>query len=153
MARPAGGTEFLEAAITQAANAQTIGELRMAQALLLPLKFGLSHDDTGVALRLSKNWTLRLGKRFGRIQSFDAQARTRKSLRNRARMPFEAEAALLAPYIKQAKQGGVIIVPALKPRSKWPWVAPWRDRRCTRCRIATVGASWRPTNSTRSQTR
>ena len=114
MARLAGGTEFLEAAITQAANAQTIGELRMAQALLLPLKFGLSLDDTGVALGLSKSWTLRLRKRFGRIQSGEEPPRTRKGLRNRARMTLEAEAALLAPYIEQAKQGGVIIVPPLK---------------------------------------
>ena len=29
-------------------------------------------------------------------------------------MTFEAEAALLAPHIEQAKQGGVIIVPPLK---------------------------------------
>ena len=120
MVRLAGGREFLEAAITQAANAQTIGELRMAQALLypeghkLPLKFGLSLDDTGIALGLSKSWTLRLRLRFGRIQSFDTPPRTRKGLRNRACMTFETEAALLAPYIEQAKQGGVIIVPPLK---------------------------------------
>ena len=114
MARLAGGSEYLDAAITQAANAKTIGELRMAQALLLPLKFGLSLDDAGVVLGVSKSWALRLRKRFGRIQSFDAQPRTRKGLRNRARMTFEAEAALLAPHIEQAKQGGVIIVPPLK---------------------------------------
>lgn len=114
MARLAGGSEYLDAAITQAANAKTIGELRMAQALLLPLKFGLSLDDAGVVLGVSKSWALRLRKRFGRIQSFDAQPKTRKGLRNRARMTFEAEAALLAPHIEQAKQGGVIIVPPLK---------------------------------------
>lgn len=114
MARLAGGSEYLDAAITQAANAKTIGELRMAQALLLPLKFGLSLDDTGVVLGVSKSWALRLRKRFGRIQSFDAQPKTRKGLRNRARMTFEAEAALLTPHIEQAKQGGVIIVPPLK---------------------------------------
>ena len=54
MARLAGGHEFLEAAVTQAANAKTISELRMAQALLMPLKFGLSLDDTSVALGLLK---------------------------------------------------------------------------------------------------
>ena len=63
---------------------------------------------------MSKSLALRLRKRFGRIQSFDAQPKTRKGLRNRARMTFEAEAALLAPHIEQAKQGGVIIVPPLK---------------------------------------
>ncbi len=114
MARLAGGGEYLDAAITQAANAKTIGELRMAQALLLPLKFGLSLDDAGLVLGVSKSWALRLRKRFGRIQSGEEQPKTRKGLRNRAHMTFEAEAALLAPHIEQAKQGGVIIVPPLK---------------------------------------
>jgi hypothetical protein len=63
MARPAGGHECVDAAITQAAQARTISELRMEQALLLPLKFGLSLDETGVALGLSKSWTLRLAGR------------------------------------------------------------------------------------------
>ena len=58
MARPARGHEFVDAAITQAAQAKTISELRMAQALLLPLKFGLSLDDTSVAVGRSKSWTL-----------------------------------------------------------------------------------------------
>jgi hypothetical protein len=114
MARLAGGSEYLDAAITQAASATSVDELRMAQALLLPLKFGLSLDDTGVVLGVSKSWTLRLRKRFGRIQSGEEQPKTRKGLRNRAHMTFETEAALLAPHIEQAKQGGVIIVPPLK---------------------------------------
>ena len=66
MARPARGHEFVDAAITQAAQPKTISELRMAHALLLPLKFGLSLDDTSVAVGRSKSWTLRLRKRFGR---------------------------------------------------------------------------------------
>lgn len=116
MARLAGGHKFLEAAVTQAANAKTISELRMAQALLMPLKFGLSLDDTSVALGLSKSWTLRLRQRFGRIQSGQEQPKTRQGLRNRARMTLEEEAALLAPYLDLARQGGVIIVPPLKAR-------------------------------------
>jgi len=114
MARPARGHEFVNAALTQAAQAKTISELRMAQALLMPLKFGLSLDDTSVALGLSKSWTLRLRKRFGRIQSGQEQPKTKKGLRNRARMTLEEEAAILAPYLKQAKEGGVIVVPPLK---------------------------------------
>lgn len=116
MARLAGGHEFLEAAVTQAANAKTISELRMAQALLMPLKFGLSLDDTSVALGLSKSWTFRLRQRFSRIQSGQEQPKSQQGLRNRARMTLEEEAALLAPYIEQAKQGGVIIVPPLKAK-------------------------------------
>lgn len=114
MARLAGGQEFLEAAITQAAKATTISELRMAQALLMPLKFGLSLEDTGVALGISKSWTLRLRQRFSRIQDGQEQPKSRMGMRNRARMTLEEEAALLAPFIEQAKQGGVIIVPPIK---------------------------------------
>ena len=105
MARPARGHEFVDAAITQAAQAKTISELRMAQALLLPLKFGLSLADTGVAVGLSKSWTLRLRTRFGRIQSGREQPKT-----------LEEEAAILAPYLEQAKEGGVIVVPPLKAK-------------------------------------
>ena len=116
MARLAGGHKFLEAAVTQAANAKTISELRMAQALLMPLKFGLSLDDTSMALGLSKSWTLRLRQRFGRIQSGQEQPKTQQGLRNRARMTLEEEAALLAPYLDLARQGGVIIVSPLKAK-------------------------------------
>ena len=116
MARPARGHEFLNAAITQAGQAKTISELRMAQALLLPLKFGLSLDDTSVVVGRSKSWTLRLRTRFGRIQSGQEQPKTKKGLRNRARMTLEEEAAILAPYLEQAKQGGVIVVPPLKAK-------------------------------------
>ena len=116
MARPARGHEFVEAAITQAAQAKTISELRMAQALLLPLTCGLSLDETGVALGLSKSWTLRLRKRFGRIQSGQEQPKTKQGLRNRARLTLEEEAAILAPFLEQAKQGGVIVVPPLRAK-------------------------------------
>lgn len=116
MARLAGGHKFLEAAVTHAANAKTASELRMAQALLIPLKFGLSLDDTSIALGISKSWTFRLRQRFGRIQGGQKPPRRKQELRNRARMTLEEEAALLAPYIEQAKQGGVIIVPPLKAK-------------------------------------
>lgn len=114
MARPARGHEFVDAAITQAAQAKTISELRMAQALLLPLKFGLSLDDTSVAVGRSKSWTLRLRKCCGRIQSGQEQPKTKQGLRNRARMTLEEEAAILAPFLEQAKEGGVIVVPPLR---------------------------------------
>lgn len=88
----------------------------MAQAWLLPLKLGLSFDDTSVAVGLSKSWTLRLRTRFGRIQSGQEQPKTKKGLRNRARMTLEEEAAILAPYLEQAKAGGVMVVPPLNAK-------------------------------------
>jgi hypothetical protein len=116
MARPARGHEFVDAASTQAAQAKTSSELRMAQAVLLPLQCGLSLDETGVAVGLSKRWTLRLRKRFGRIQSGQEQPKTTRGLRNQARRTLEEEAALVAPYLEQAKEGGMIIVPPLKAK-------------------------------------
>ena len=114
MARLAGGQAFLETAIAHAAKASTISELRMAQAVLIPLKFGLSLEDTGVALGISKSWTLRLRQRFSRIQGGQEQPKSKTGMRNRARMTLEEEAALLAPFIEHAKRGGVIIVPPIK---------------------------------------
>jgi hypothetical protein len=73
-----GRHKFLEAAVTQTANAKTTNELRMAHALLMPLKFGLSLDDTSVVLGLSKSWTLRLRQRFSRIQSGQEQLATHR---------------------------------------------------------------------------
>jgi hypothetical protein len=116
MARPARGHEVVDAAIMQAAQAKTISALRMAQAWLRPVKFGLSLADTGVAVGLSKSWTLRLRTRLGRIQSGQEQPKTKKGLRNRARMTLEEEAAILAPYLEQANEGGVLGVPPLNAK-------------------------------------
>ncbi len=46
MARPATGREFVEAAKERIAAAKTVDALRAAQALLLPLEFGLSLEQT-----------------------------------------------------------------------------------------------------------
>ena len=88
----------------------------MAQALLLSLKFGLSLDDTSVAVGRSKSWTLRLRKRFGRIQSGQEQSKIKQGLRNRARMTLEEEAVILALFLEQAKEGGVIVMPLLRAK-------------------------------------
>jgi len=123
------------------------------QALLLPLMFGLSLDDTSVAVGRSNNWTLRLRKRFGRIQSGQEQPKTEQGLRNRARMTLEEAADVLAPYLEQAKEGGVIVVPPLK--------AKLEDAVGRSLAISTVYAmlhrhGWRkldPTSSTPNQAR
>ena len=105
------------------------------------LEFGLSLDETGVVLGLSKSWTLRLRKRFGRLQTGEEKPKTKRGLRHPARMTFEAEAALLEPPIELAKQGGVVIVQPLKIQIETVLGIPWRCQRCTRCCTATVGVS------------
>ena len=48
MARPATGREFVETAKARIASAKTVDALRAAQALLLPLEFGLSLEQTAI---------------------------------------------------------------------------------------------------------
>ena len=115
MARPATGREFIEAAKEQIASAKTADALRAAQALLLPLEFGLSLEQTATAIGLSKRWTGKLRARFQRVRmGIEQPAKTKKQLRNHARMTWDEEAKFLAPFIDKAQHAGVIIVPPLQ---------------------------------------
>ena len=114
MARPATGHEFIEAAKEQIASAKTVDALRAAQALLLPLEFGLSLEQTATATGLSKSWAGKLRTRFQRIATGTEQAKTQKGLRNHARMTLDEEAKFLAPFIDKAQHAGILIVPPLQ---------------------------------------
>jgi transposase len=114
MARPATGREFIEAAKEQIASTKSADALRAAQALLLPLEFGLSLEQTATAIGLSKSRTGKLRTRFQRIETGAEQPKTKKGLRNHARMTLDEEAKFLAPFIDKARNAGIIIVPPLK---------------------------------------
>ena len=88
MARPATGREFVEAAKERIASAKTVDALRAAQALLLPLEFGLSLEQTATIIGLSKSRTGKLRTRFQRIETGQEQVQTKKGLRNHARIYF-----------------------------------------------------------------
>ena len=64
MARPARGAEVLDMAQEMILHAQTIDELRQAQAVVLPLAYGLSLEQTARAIGQSVGWTCRLRNRF-----------------------------------------------------------------------------------------
>ena len=66
MARPATGNGFIEAAKAQIASAKSADALRAAQALLLPLEFGLSIEQTAIVIGLSKSQTTKIRTRFQR---------------------------------------------------------------------------------------
>jgi hypothetical protein len=68
MARRAAGVEFVELAKTRIQQAKTIHELRMAQAVFLPLEFGLSIEQTAEALGVSRGWACQLRGRFAKIE-------------------------------------------------------------------------------------
>jgi len=114
MARPARGVEVLEMAREMVARAETIEQLRQAQAVVLPLDFGLSMEDTARAIGRSAEWTCRLRNRFlaGEIAG-DGQ-RQRRGGRRRQNMTPERERQLLAPFLDRARTGGILVVGQVK---------------------------------------
>ena len=114
MARPVTGREFVKAAKERIATAKTVDALRAAQALLLPLEFGLSLEQTATIIGLSKSRTGKLRTRFQRIEIGVEQVKTKKGLRNHARMSLDEEVKFLAPFIAQAQNTGTLLIPQLK---------------------------------------
>ena len=104
----------METAKARIASAKTVDALRAAQALLLPLEFGLSLEQTAIVIGLSKSRTGKLRTRFQRIECGVEQVKTKKGLRNHARMSLDEEVKFLAPFIAQGHDTGVLPVPGLE---------------------------------------
>ena len=114
MARLPRGAEVLEMAEEMILQAKTIDELRQVQAVVLPLKHGLSLKETAKAIGCSVGWGCRLRNRFlvGEIVG-DGQ-RQRPGGRRRQNMSLEREAEILAPFLERARNGGILVVPQVK---------------------------------------
>lgn len=114
MARPARGAEVLEMAREMVARAETIEQLRQAQAVVLPLDFGLSMEQTAAAIGRSPEWTCRLRNRFlaGEIVG-DGQRQSRGG-RRRQNLTLEREREVLAPFLERARSGGILVVGQVK---------------------------------------
>ena len=110
MARPARGAENLEWAREVLARAQTVEQLRQAQAVVLPLDYGLSLAQTARVIGRSVPWTCRLRNRFlaGEIVG-DGQRESRGG-RRRQNMTPEQERQALAPFLNRARNGGILVV-------------------------------------------
>jgi transposase len=114
MARPATGREFIKTAKERIASAKTVDALRAAQALLLPLEFGLSLEQTATVIGLSKSRTGKLRTQFQRIETGALQIRSKKQLRNHARMSLDEEVKFLARFVAKARDPGALPVAELK---------------------------------------
>ena len=136
MARPATGREFVETAKARIASAKTVDALRAAQALLLPLEFGLSLEQTAVVIGLSKSRTGKLRTRFQRIECGVEQVKTKKGLRNHARMSLDEEEKFLAPFVNMRK------IPArcLYPNSRLNLNGVWEEKFLRRLFISCFAA-------------
>ena len=114
MARPVRGAEVLEMAQEMILRAKTIGELRQAQAVVLPLAHGLSLQETARAIGRSVVWTCRLRNRFLAGETVGDGQRQRPGGRRRQNLSVEREREMLEPFLERARNGGILVVPQIK---------------------------------------
>ena len=104
----------IKRARTAVADAQSAEELRCAQAILLPALVGVTLDETAALLGVGRASVSRLQARFRQ------RGNRRKVLprnwggRRRALLTAAEEKAFLAPWVKQAKEGRMLVVSALR---------------------------------------
>lgn len=96
------------------ASAQTVEQLRQAQAVVLPLDYGLSLADTAQAIGVSPGWACQLRRRFIHGQIAGAADAPTAGGRKRQNMSLQDERAFLAPFLEQAATGGVLVVGQIK---------------------------------------
>lgn len=116
MARP----RIIDAALVKkarlaVAQATTVQDLRAAQAVLLPAEAGTTLTETAALLGVGRATAARLQQRFRNA----APTATRTGSggwggRRNALLTPEAEQAFLAPWMDQAKTGGMLVVAPLR---------------------------------------
>lgn len=115
MARMARGSKVVKQARKAIAEASTIEQLRQAQAVVLPLDHGLSLADTAQMIGLSVGWTCRLRNAFIHGEVVGDGSVPARGGRRRENFTPEREAEVLRPFLERARNGGVLVVPELKP--------------------------------------
>ncbi len=114
MARAASGVEVLKHAKAFVVQAKTADQLRQAQAVLLPLEFGLSLEQTAQAIGVSVGWACQLRRRFIHQGGKAEVDRAKPGGRRRENMTREAEVEFLEPFFEKAKVGGILVVGEIK---------------------------------------
>jgi len=114
MARKARGRDLLEQAKGCLSKAKTVEELRQAQAVVMPLEFGFSIEQTARAIGVSPGWACQLRNRFIRDGGIPGEGKPSRGGRRRENMSLAEEKAFLAPFFEKAKVGGILVVSEIK---------------------------------------
>ena len=114
MARTASGREFQAQAKESLTKAKTISELRQAQAVIFPLEWGISMEQTAAMLGISEGWACQLRRRFIRQGGCCDKTSPGRGGRRRENLSREEEAAFLAPLLERAETGGILVVSEIK---------------------------------------
>jgi transposase len=86
-------------------------EIRTLQAVVFPLAYGMSTQETARALGRSPRWIT--GARNAFIRNAGLVKKPSKEVRNRAHMTKDEEGAFLAPFFENARQSGMLVVSGL----------------------------------------
>ena len=116
MARIARGNEFVDSAMQVIASAVTVEQLRQAQAVVLPLRFALSLEQTAQVTGLSIGWVSKQRNRFIQGKAVGDGTVAARGGRRRQNFTVDEEAAVLKPFLEQAREGGVLVVGQIKPQ-------------------------------------
>ena len=108
MARTAKGVEVLYKARTMMTKARTANELRICQAVIFPLEYGMSTEQTAACIGRSKSWTTHNRQLF--IASAGFSERKKPGGRKRENMTVSEENAFLEPFFDKARKGGILVV-------------------------------------------
>jgi len=115
MSRPASGDDrILMDAREAIASAQTVEQLRQAQAVVLPLDYAMSLADTAQVIGVSPGWACQLRRRFIHGHKAGAPDAPTAGGRKRQNMSLEEEREFLAPFLESAATGGVLVVGQIK---------------------------------------
>lgn len=116
MARIARGSEVVETALQVIANAVTVEQLRQAQAVVLPLQFKMSLEQTAKVTGLSVGWVSKLRNRFIQGKPAGDGSVPARGGRRRENFTLEQEAQALKPFLQQESQGGILVVSQIRPQ-------------------------------------
>ena len=115
MSRPASGDDRILMNARQAiVSAQTVEQLRQAQAVVLPLDYAMSLADTAQVIGVSRGWACQLRRRFIHGQKAGAPDAPAAGGRKRQNMSLQEEREFLAPFLESAAVGGVLVVGQIK---------------------------------------
>jgi transposase len=114
MSRPFKGEEAVAEALEVLAKTKSLEQFRQAQAVVLPLRHGLSLEETAHSLGLAPRWVSRLRNRF--IAGERVSETPSRGGRHHACLTKEEEAERSGPFIKEAASGGILVVSRIKAR-------------------------------------
>ena len=112
MARPFHGHEQVAVALSCIQNTKSAAQLRRAQAVVLPLLYGLNLDQTAEATGLSKSWASKVRNAFVGVED---EKLPKQGGRHRQCFTREAEAQLLQPFLAEAAKGEILVFSQIKP--------------------------------------